>query len=255
MTRIKICGLRDPRDARLARDAGADMLGVIFAESPRRASLEQARAIRAALGPRIELFESDAAAFGAAIDRVGQPLLVGVFARQSADEIVRIAAAADLDVIQLSGGEHPELVARLTRPVIRVHHVDAATDAPGPDVDMLLDRVAERPATVAALDTHSDQGGGSGRTFDWSIAAAVARIRPIMLSGGLSPDNVAAAIERVHPWAVDVSSGVEERSADDGAPRPGVKSPDRIRAFIGNARAAGVPTGRASGPIATGEPP
>ena len=250
MTRVKICGLRDPRDARLARDAGADMLGVIFAESPRRASLEQARAIRAALGPRIELFESDTAAFGAAIDRAGRPLLVGVFARQSADEIVRIAAAADLDVIQLSGGEHPQLVARLTRPVIRVHHVDAATDA-----DTLLDRVAERPATVAALDTHSDQGGGSGRTFDWSIAAAIARIRPIMLSGGLGPDNVAAAIERVHPWAVDVSSGVEERSADDGAPRPGVKSPDRIRAFIGNARAAGVPTGRASGPIATGEPP
>ncbi len=250
MTRIKICGLRDPRDARAARDAGADMLGVIFAESPRRASLEQARAIRAALGPRIELFESDAAAFGAAIDRAGRPLLVGVFARQSADEIVRIAAAADLDVIQLSGGEHPQLAARLTRPVIRVHHVDAATDA-----DALLDRVAERPPTVAALDTHSGQGGGSGRTFDWAIAAAIARIRPIVLSGGLDPDNVAAGIERVHPWAVDVSSGVEERSADDGAPRPGVKSPDRIREFIRNARAAGVPTGRASGPIATGEPP
>ena len=245
MTRIKICGLRDPQDARAARDAGADMLGVIFAESPRRASLEQARAIRAALGPRIELFESDTAAFAAAIDRAGQPLLVGVFARQSADEIVRIAAAADLDVIQLSGGEHPQLVARLTRPVIRVHHVDAATDA-----DALLGRVAERPTTVAALDTHSGQGGGSGRTFDWAIAAAIARIRPIMLSGGLSSDNVAAAIERVHPWAVDVSSGVEERSDEDGAPRPGVKSPDRIRDFIRNARAASD-----SGPIATGEPP
>ncbi len=241
MTRVKICGLRHPQDALIARDAGADMLGVIFAESPRRASLGQARAIRAALGPRIELFESDATAFGAAIDRAGRPLLVGVFARQPADEIVRIAAAADLDVIQLSGGEHPAFATRLTRPVIRVHHVDAATDA-----DALLDRVAGGPPSVAALDTRSEQGGGSGRTFDWAIAAAIARIRPIMLSGGLGPDNVAAAIRRVRPWAVDVASGVEER--------PGVKSADRIRDFIGHARAAGVPTDRATAPAATGDP-
>jgi phosphoribosylanthranilate isomerase len=233
MTRVKICGLRDPQDARLARDAGADMLGVIFAESPRRASLGQARAIRAALGPRIELFEADADAFGAAIDAAGRPLLVGVFARQSADEIVRIAAEVDLDAIQLSGGEHAELVARLPRPVIRVHHVDA-----GADPDALLVQVARGPATITALDTYSAQGGGSGRTFDWAIAAAIARIRPIMLCGGLTPDNVAAAIERVRPWAVDVASGVERRSDADGRPAPGVKSPERVRAFIENVRAA-----------------
>ena len=209
MTRVKICGLRDPQDARMARDAGADMLGVIFAESPRRASIAQARAIRAMLGPRIELFRPDTDHFGVAVDEVGRPLLVGVFARQPADEIVRITAEVDLDVIQLSGGEHPELVARLPRPVIRVHHVDAGTDP-----DALLRRISQGPPTVPALDTYSAQGGGSGRTFDWRIAGAIARIRPIILSGGLTPDNVAAAIERVHPWAVDVSSGVERRSAE-----------------------------------------
>ncbi|MCY3918828.1 MAG: phosphoribosylanthranilate isomerase, partial [Chloroflexi bacterium] len=112
MTRVKICGLRNPRDALAARDAGADLLGVIFAKSPRRASLAQARAIRAAIGPRIELFRADPAHFDNAVDELGRPLLVGVFAGQPADEIVRIAAEADLDLIQLSGGEHPELIAR-----------------------------------------------------------------------------------------------------------------------------------------------
>ena len=233
MTRVKICGLRNPQDARAARDAGADLLGVIFAKSPRRASLARARAIRAAIGPRIELFRADPAHFDNAVDELGRPLLVGVFAGQSADEIVRITAEADLDLIQLSGGEHPELIARLTRPVIRVHHVGAETNA-----DTLLARIAQGPPSVAALDTQSKRGGGSGRTFDWAIAAAIARIRPIMLSGGLTPDNVAAAIDRVHPWAVDVASGVERRSEKDGRLRPGVKSPDLVRSFIQNVRDA-----------------
>ena len=169
MTRVKICGLRNPQDARAARDAGADLLGVIFAKSPRRASLAQARAIRAAIGPRIELLRADTDHFDNAIDELGRPLLVGVFAGQPADEIVRIAAEADLDLIQLSGGEHPELIGRLTRPVIRVHHVGAETNA-----DVLLARIAQGPPSVAALDTQSARGGGSGRTFDWAIAAAIA---------------------------------------------------------------------------------
>ena len=225
MTRIKICGLRDPEHARVAIDVGADLLGVVFAESPRQATLPQARALRSAVGPRIELFEADTAAFDTAIDGAGRPLLIGVFARQSADEINRIAAAADLDAVQLSGGEHPALVARLTRPVIRVHHVDADST-----IEQLLTRVAERPPTIAALETKSAQGGGSGRTFDWSIAAAVARRHPIMLGGGLNPGNVADAIEQVAPWAVDVSSGVEAET--------GIKDADKIRAFIANARGA-----------------
>ena len=117
--------------------------------------------------------------------------------------------------------------------MIRVHHVGAETNA-----DTLLARIAQGPPSVAALDTQSKRGGGSGRTFDWAIAAAIARIRPIMLSGGLTPDNVANAIDRVHPWAVDVASGVERRSEKDGRLRPGVKSPDLVRSFIQNVRDA-----------------
>ena len=117
MTRVKICGLREPEHARVAIDAGADMLGIIFAASPRRATLEQARALRSVVGPRIELFEADTATFDAAIDHAGRPLLVGVFARQSADEINRVAAAVDLDVgaaqrRRASGAGRPDHAAR-----------------------------------------------------------------------------------------------------------------------------------------------
>lgn len=230
MTRVKICGLRDPEDARVAIDAGADLIGVIFAESPRRATVQQARALRAVAGPRTSLFESDAAAFDAAIARTGRPLLVGVFARQSADEINRVAAAVDLDVVQLSGGEQAELIPRLTRPVIRIHHVDAEST-----LEDLSARVTEEPASVAGLETKSVRGGGSGRTFDWSLAASLARERSVMLGGGLNPDNIAAAIDAVRPWAVDASSGVESA--------PAVKDPAKVRALIGNARAATATTG------------
>ena len=129
--------------------------------------------------------------------------------------------------------------------MIRVHHVDAEST-----IERLTARVAQQPATVAALETKSAQGGGSGRTFDWSIAAAVARDRPIMLGGGLDPDNVAAAVAAVRPWAVDVSSGVEaeanirevSETGKSGEPG-GVKDPDKIRDFIARAQAAPAGTG------------
>ena len=229
--RVKICGLREPAHARVAIDAGADFLGVTFAESPRRLTLEQARAIRTVAGPRVEVFSADAETLSAAIDGVGRPLLVGVFARQSADEINRIIAAVDLDLVQLSGGEHPSLAARLPRPVIRVHHIDTATTAEAL-LTALRREDAVPPPTLTHLDTHSDIGGGSGRTFDWSIAAAVARERPIMLAGGLTPENVAGAVLAVRPWALDVASGVESEERKD---------PDKIRAFVSAARAAPTP--------------
>lgn len=232
--RVKICSLRDAQHARVAVDAGADLLGIIFADAPRRASLEQARAIRSAVGPRIEVFEPTSDAFDEAIDAAGRPLLVGVFARQSPDEINRIAAAVDLDLVQLSGGEHPSLVARLTRPAIRAVHVK-----PGADADALLADAARTPPSFTLLDAKSGQGGGVGAAFDWSIAAAVAIARPLLLAGGLTPGNVAAAVSQVAPWGVDVSSGVET----DGA-----KDPEKIRAFIRAAKA--LPTTAASGSVA-----
>ena len=222
---VKICGLRDPSRAKVAIDAGADFLGVVFAESKRLVTVEQARAIRAATGPRVEVVDASAEAFAAARRAAGRPLLVGVFADQPPDEINRIIAATDLDLIQLSGGEHPSLAARLTRPALRAIHV-AAEGAAGE----VLTEARRPPATVTLLDAQDAAArGGTGRTFDWSLAAAVAGERAIMLAGGLTPENVAEAVRTVRPWAVDVSTGVESG---------GVKDPGKIRAFLAAARAA-----------------
>ncbi len=220
---IKICGLRETAHVDAAIEAGADFLGIVFAESPRRVSLERARAIRTRVGPRVEVLDATASAFTQARRAAGRPLLVGVFAGQPPDEINRVAASADLDVVQLSGGEHPSLAARLTRPVLRAVHVES-----GDAAERVLGAADRSPPTVTLLDTRdASVRGGSGRAFDWSIAAAVARARPIMLAGGLTPDNVGEAIEQVRPWAVDVSSGVET----DGA-----KDPMKIAAFVAAAR-------------------
>ena len=219
---IKICGLREPAHARAAVDAGADFLGVMFAESSRQVSVEGARVIRALLGPRLEIDDSTAAAVARVRDRAGQPLLVGVFAGQTAEEINRIAAAADLDLVQLSGGEPAALAAELTRPALRALHVGAETDAAA-----LLAEAQQPPATITMLDTQTDRHGGSGIPFDWDVARDVAAQRPLMLAGGLTPANVAEAVGQVRPWAVDVSSGVETDGRKDAA---------KIVAFIHAAR-------------------
>lgn len=216
---VKICGLRAPAHVKTAIDAGADFLGFVFAASPRQITVSQARAIRALTGPRVEVVDAVAEAVVAARRTARRPLIVGVFADQSADEINRVIAEVDLDLVQLSGGEHSALAARLTRPAIRVVHV-----AEGDTHEAVLADAAHPPATLTLLDTRdSHVRGGSGRSFDWTVAATVAVARPIMLAGGLTPENVDEALRRVRPWAVDVSSGVET---------DGVKDPDKIRAFI-----------------------
>jgi phosphoribosylanthranilate isomerase len=222
---VKICGLREPNHAKVAIDAGASMLGMIFAEAPRRISIGEARAIRAVVGPRSEVLDSSTRVFDAAIQSAGRPLLVGVFARQSPDEINRVIDETDIDVVQLSGGEHPSIAARLTRPVIRAIHVDAESS-----VETIRRETERMPQSVTLLDAKSRQGGGGGVTFDWSLATAIATELPLMLAGGLSPDNVADAVTRVQPWAVDVSSGVET---------DGRKDADKIRAFIAAADRVG----------------
>lgn len=229
MTRVKICGLRDPDHARVAIEAGADLLGVVFADSRRRVTVDEARAIREVAGPRTVIFESTTDAVDAALSQ-RRPLLVGVFARQSPDEINRIAAAVDLDLVQLSGGEDPALARRLQRPVIRAVHISTVGDPAALAAGALRD-AARGPAAITFLDTKSEQGGGAGVTFDWEVARRVAADRPIMLAGGLTPANVGDAVEQVRPWAVDVSSGVETNGAKDTA---------KIRAFLAAARAAEV---------------
>ena len=222
-THTKICGLRDPDTARVALDAGVDLVGVVFAESRRRVDVATALAIRKVLGPRAEILDSSAEAIDRALDD-HRPLLVGVFAKQTSDEINRIVAQVDLDLVQLSGGEHPSITARLQRPVIRVIHVDDSAT-----VAATLADAERQPESVTMLDTKSEIGGGSGQPFDWSIALGVARMRPIMLAGGLSSHNVQDAIAQVRPWGVDVSSGVET---------DGDKDHDKICAFVAAARAA-----------------
>ncbi len=217
-TLVKICGLREMASVNAAVEAGADFIGVVFAESPRRATLAQARAIRSRLGPRVEVLDATAEAVTAARRSAGQPLLVGVFADQPPEEMNRIAQAADLDLVQLSGGEDPVLVARLVRPALRAVHV-GADDTP----ERVLAR-ARAARAILLLDTRdAARRGGTGRTFDWRIATAVARQAPLMLAGGLTPATVGDAVRTVRPWAVDVSSGVETDGAKDVA---------KIRAFI-----------------------
>ena len=226
---VKVCGLCEIAHVDAALAAGADFLGVVFAKSPRQITVERARAIRARTGPRVEVVDATAPAFAAARHKAGRPLLVGVFADQPPDEINRIATEVDLDIVQLSGGEQPALAGRLIRPVLRAVHV-------GPDdtAERILTEAGRPPATVTLLDTKSALRGGSGRPFDWSIAEAVARARPIMLAGGLTPDNVAEAIMHVMPWAVDVSSGVESDGQKDVA---------KITAFVEAAKQAMQTTG------------
>ena len=222
MTLVKICGLRQPEHARVAIDAGADLVGVIFAESKRQVGIDEARAIREVVGKRVEVLDSTVDAVTEALS-VNRPLLVGVFAKQSPDEINRIAAAVDLDLIQLSGGEHPSMVERLHRPVLRAVHIGVDSTPKSVRTEI------ERSPAIPLLDTQSDLGGGSGEAFDWSIAAAMASESPFILAGGLAPENVAAAVQQVQPWAVDVSSGVET---------DGVKDPAKIRAFLDAVRSA-----------------
>jgi phosphoribosylanthranilate isomerase len=178
---IKICGITRLEDARVAVECGANAVGFVFwPGSPRWIDPSRAQAIAAGLPPFVTP--------------------VGVFVNQPAKYVNDVAAAVGLGVLQLHGDESLEFAASLNRPVLK-----AVTLATG---DAAIDRWP--PETMVLLDAHDPvRRGGTGRTIDWTRAASVAARRPIVLAGGLNPDNVAAAIERVRPHGIDVSSGVE----------------------------------------------
>ena len=188
--KIKICGITRAEDARFCDEVGADFLGFIFVrESPRYVSPEVVARIRT------------------------RAKRVGVFRDRTLEAIEDIARTAGLDYVQLHGSEDDALVRKIELPVIKAFNLKDGLPDMRSSADWLM----------------FDSGGGTGRTFDWSLLAGYERTKPFFLAGGLTPDNVSAAIDAVQPDAIDVSSGVEIE--------PGVKDHAKIRRLLERVRA------------------
>jgi len=201
MVRVKICGITNIEDALAAIDYGADALGfVFFPESPRYVSPETAREITSFLPALVTT--------------------VGVFVNEEQQKIREVMQFAGIDVLQLHGTESPDFCTTWHR-VIRALRVKDFTD--------LKPLEACRRVSAFLLDTYSPwQFGGTGQIFNWDIAVEAKRFGKIILSGGLNPDNIEKAIRRVKPFAVDVSSGIEEKK--------GKKDLTKMRLFIERAK-------------------
>ncbi len=216
--RVKICGLTNLDDALAAAEAGADLLGFIFYDkSPRavdaRTVAEIVRELR-----RASRFTSHSAL-----------RTVGVFVNPNLEQVVRTLDYCGLDLAQLHGEEAPELLAALPgRSFKALRPRDAAEAA---DLAGRFARFAPAGGPDLLVDAyHPTLRGGAGQTGDWSLAASLAGQHRLLLAGGLTPDNVAQAIAQVHPWGVDVASGVEAT--------PGRKDHSRLRAFMAAAKGA-----------------
>lgn len=203
MVFTKVCGITNPGDARVAADAGADAIGLIFAESPRRLEVEEARRIGISLPDDV--------------------LKVGVFVDAEPEEVLRTAREAGLDLAQLHGDETPETVAAIRSaglPVmkaVRVRNAEA------------LGALGRYEADLFLLDAWSAKlRGGTGERFDWGLAKSLIGRDNILVSGGLTPENVREAIEFFEPYGVDASSSLEER--------PGKKDHERVRRFVSAAK-------------------
>ena len=210
-TRIKFCGITSPADAAAAADAGADAIGLVLgANSSRRITIEQASQIMAALPPMITP--------------------VGLFADSYAAEVTRIVQILHLTHIQLHGNEPPEFLGQLPNvkilKAIRVEKISFADTLKRWKATRVSGLLLETPGTT----------GGSGIENDWETIIAAKQsdlldgLPPIIAAGGLRPDNVAAVIHRLRPFAVDVSSGIESA--------PGIKSVEKMAAFASAVRAA-----------------
>jgi phosphoribosylanthranilate isomerase len=203
MTRVKICGVTSAQQAAACAEIGVDAVGVNFvSSSPRRVDEATARAI---------------------VDAVGaQTLVVAVVAGMDVQELRGLAARTGVGCLQLHGDEPAELVAALLPHAYKAIRVagpeDVATAESMPGAYVLVDARVE-----GAL-------GGTGHAFDWGLVVGLATRRRVVLAGGLTPENVASAIQRVRPWCVDVASGVESA--------PGIKDIGKVRAFVDAARAA-----------------
>lgn len=211
MTKVKICGVTRALDGAHAARVGADFIGLNFWPPSKR-----------------YLAPADAIEVAAAIRDAGTGTqIVGVFVDADADAVAAVMAQVDLDIVQLHGDESPAEVIAIgvaaRRPIWKAVAARASAELAHLD-DWTVDAIV--------LDTPSPGRGGSGKTFEWTLASEAQqrdRARHIVLAGGLSPENVGDAIAAVAPWAVDVASGVESA--------PGQKDPARVEAFIAATRA------------------
>jgi phosphoribosylanthranilate isomerase len=198
ITRIKICGITNVEDALAAAQFGADALGFVFAASPRKVSVEKAREIIEQLPPLVQA--------------------VGVFVDEDPEKVAETAACCHLDLLQFHGNESVSYCSSFDRRVIKAVRLRSHSD---------LKTLSAYSGLVDAilLDTYvPDQKGGTGITFDWSLALEARMYGRIILAGGLNPENVANAVSLVNPYAVDASSGLELS--------PGVKDHPKMARFI-----------------------
>ena len=197
-TRVKICGITNIADGLAAAEAGADMIGLMFYDgSPRHITLTQAAEISRALPPFV--------------------MRVGVFVNPEPDFVLRAIADCNLTLLQFHGDETSEFCTQfglMSLKAIRVRDAESLVQLENFDTSAFL------------LDAHSKSGlGGTGEKFNWELAVEAQKFgKPIFLAGGLTPENVADAVQQVRPFAVDVSSGVESA--------PGKKDAAKVRAFI-----------------------
>jgi phosphoribosylanthranilate isomerase len=212
MTWVKICGITDVSHAQAAAEAGADLIGVVFAPSPRQVTQEKAKEIAAA-----------AKEYGLSV--------VGVFVNTPPIEVNTIAIDCGLDWVQLSGDESWDCCRQMEKLLIKAVHI-----SPEWDEERLLSylkrgqRELRFRAAIYLLDTLVEEKyGGTGQAFPWDIARRTAAKYPVIIAGGLDPENVGRVVAELKPWGVDVSSGVESG---------GVKDIEKIKAFIKAAKAA-----------------
>ncbi|PLY01115.1 MAG: phosphoribosylanthranilate isomerase [Desulfuromonas sp.] len=201
MFRIKICGITNESDALHAVACGADALGFVFyADSPRGVSPAEVRPI---------------------IDKLpGEVIKVGLFVNEQAEVVNRVAAESGIGLVQLHGDETPDYCRRIELPVMKALRVRNEES---------VRSWQDYPAVAILLDAwHPEKFGGTGEACDWNLAATLATQTKIILAGGLNPQNISKAVRMVRPQGVDVSSGVEKM--------PGKKDPEKVAAFITNAR-------------------
>ena len=213
MTRVKICGIKDKTNALAAVEAGADFIGLVFAPSQRQVSPAQACEIASAVKKSSDTTK-----------------VVGVFVNAPSSQVNELSDFCALDWVQLSGDESWEYCLEVVRPVIKAIRIDQQSPEELCAELSTGGKLLPPQRFITLLDSQVEgKYGGTGESFNWTLAQQVSKRFPVIIAGGLDPENVARLIKRVAPWGVDVSSGVETE---------GVKDMAKIKAFIEAVRKA-----------------